>query len=441
MIKKLILIGILLPLIAGLWSCKKENNTKDEPTIKAKGITSLVVNDDFSWITSRNVKFEVITEDAAGNTIANAQINVYDNYPNGNKIISAETNQNGTFKNKYNLSSKYKSITIESQGVITKIDIPDSHVWYNEILTATLVIPENKKKSINAAGSIFYPSKTGFGTIAFEDSWPHTADYDMNDLVVDYNVEAVLDPADNNYISAINMKIILRAAGAGFSNGFGISFKYWWSSSEVYDIADVTGTHLTESIISNNANGTENGTTFPSIILFDNAKTLLVGSSNTDPTKSFLTPDTLEISINFNTPVINWNLEFPLQNPFIFVDQNRGREIHLGDNYPTLLADPSLFRTSADDTEQLVIDEMYTRSVNMGGGAMKAYKTAAPHNLPWGILISDSKFVYPTERSVILDGYTYFGNWAEAWGWNYTDWYEDNSGFRDNSYLYTVGSK
>ncbi len=32
----------------------------------------------------------------------------------------------------------------------------------------------------------YYPSKTVFGTLAFEDLWPGKGDYDMNDLVVDY---------------------------------------------------------------------------------------------------------------------------------------------------------------------------------------------------------------------------------------------------------------
>ena len=37
----------------------------------------------------------------------------------------------------------------------------------------------------------YWPSKRTYATIAFEDEWPKTADYDMNDLVVNYRYNFV----------------------------------------------------------------------------------------------------------------------------------------------------------------------------------------------------------------------------------------------------------
>jgi hypothetical protein len=39
----------------------------------------------------------------------------------------------------------------------------------------------------NKAFNNYYPSKTGSASVAFEDQWPSKGDYDLNDLVVDYN--------------------------------------------------------------------------------------------------------------------------------------------------------------------------------------------------------------------------------------------------------------
>lgn len=70
-----------------------------------------------------------------------------------------------------------------------------------------------------------YPSETTYtGSLLFEDSWPYAGDYDMNDVYMGYKFETQLTQA--NTVKKIKVFFTLRAAGAGFRNGFGIQFPY-----------------------------------------------------------------------------------------------------------------------------------------------------------------------------------------------------------------------
>ena len=65
----------------------------------------------------------------------------------------------------------------------------------------------------------YYPSRSVYGTLAFEDLWPSKGDYDLNDLVVDYHFQIVTNT--QNKVVDIKPTFCVRAAGAGYNNGFG----------------------------------------------------------------------------------------------------------------------------------------------------------------------------------------------------------------------------
>ena len=108
-------------------------------------------------------------------------------------------------------------------------------------------------------------------------------------------------------------------------------------------------------------------------------------------------------------------------NPFIIVDlpAQRGVEVHLPGNPPTDLADASLFGQWADDTNP---------------SAGKYYQSTI--NLPWALDIPVS-FDYPVEQVEIINAYNHFVEWAESGGDDYTNWYEDISGYRNIENIYT----
>ncbi|MDD3665836.1 MAG: DUF4842 domain-containing protein, partial [Bacteroidales bacterium] len=61
------------------------------------------------------------------------------------------------------------------------------------------------------------------------------------------------------------------------------------------------------------------------------------------------------------------------------------------------------------------------------------YKTAS--NLPWAINILDV-FDYPNEQTEITEAYLKFGQWAESSGQQFYDWYENQSGYRNQQNIY-----
>ncbi len=78
---------------------------------------------------------------------------------------------------------------------------------------------EDYKVTVEAADTLttFYPGANRYATLAFEDNWPLTGDYDMNDVVIKYNIKTVT-VADN--IASIKISGHVAAMGASYHNGF-----------------------------------------------------------------------------------------------------------------------------------------------------------------------------------------------------------------------------
>ena len=74
-----------------------------------------------------------------------------------------------------------------------------------------------------AAFESFTPSKYGKGTIAFEDLWPTTGDYDFNDAALSYQAIAVLN--SDNLAVRLDFICNIKANGAGHTNGIGFEME------------------------------------------------------------------------------------------------------------------------------------------------------------------------------------------------------------------------
>ncbi len=278
--------------------------------------------------------------------------------------------------------------------------------------------PNDPQRAFN----YYYPSNNTYSTLAFEDNWPYKADYDFNDLVIDQRYKFVLN--GKQQMVDIYGDFIVRAIGASYKNGFGFKLNVLPNA-----IQSVSGQSITQNYITLNSNGTEAGQEKAVIIVTDNVFKQLphpgTGTGvNTTPGAPYVQPQQQTIHIAFNNPVSIGELNNPLVNPFLIVNQNRGREIHLIDNPPTTLANLDYFNTGADAS-------------NLAAGGY--YKTA--NNLPWAIELPVS-FEYTIEKEKITNAYLKFANWAETAGNDYSDWYiATDQGYRDNSKIYSHGSK
>ena len=73
--------------------------------------------------------------------------------------------------------------------------------------------------SVEGSSVNYYPSSSGWTTVAFEDNWPFEGDYDMNDLVAHLRTAVY---KTNDQVTLVNISGELSAVGAAYHNGFGI---------------------------------------------------------------------------------------------------------------------------------------------------------------------------------------------------------------------------
>jgi LruC domain-containing protein len=257
----------------------------------------------------------------------------------------------------------------------------------------------------------FYPSEGTFATLAFEDLWPARGDYDFNDLIVDYNINTLTNI--DNQVSKLRAEFVVRAIGAGFHNGFGFQLQNILST----EVSSVSGSALEEGYIYLNANGTEAGQSKATIIAFDDAWNH--GYANTDPSKAYAAPtEIIQIEINFTSPIPLDQLGLPPFNPFLIVNKQRGREIHMANYPPTDLVDPSYFGQFSDNSDP---------------ASGRYYKTET--NLPW-VLNLPSQFDYSIEKSSVDKAHLRFIEWVESGGSLYNDWYLNLLDYRNIEYIY-----
>ncbi len=262
----------------------------------------------------------------------------------------------------------------------------------------------------------WYPSQTTYSSLAFEDLWPGKGDYDFNDLVISYRFNQITNA--QNKVVQVKATLITEAMGASLHNAFGFQMPV-----APGDIESVTGIDLRHGLIDLASNNTETGQSKAVIIAYDDAYDRLPSpggtGTNTDPSQPYVTPDTMRITINMSSPVLLSVLGTPPYNPFIIVNQNRNREIHLPDKPPTDKVNGSDFGTQNDDSQP---------------ASGRYYKTS--NNLPWAMLIAD-KFEYVSERNPVNQAYLKFNTWAESSGTQYPDWFKNLSGYRNNALIYT----
>ncbi|MEM1339956.1 MAG: LruC domain-containing protein [Bacteroidota bacterium] len=273
---------------------------------------------------------------------------------------------------------------------ITDEEMEDPDTDGDGITDSNDEFPEDAEKAFEQ----FTPSKYGWGTVAFEDLWPFMGDYDFNDTAVNYRFVAIINSLNEVVELEINYEV--TSDGAGLINAFGIEFE----SIAPNQVASVTGTTLTEGYINVAPNGLEEGQNRAVVILFDNNETMLNIPS--------------QVRVRFTTPLSIAQLGIAPFNPFLIVNKDRGREIHLPNRLRTTLG---VNATDLDGVNQDIDGNYQTES-----------------RLPWAINIVH-EFRVPKERVPVNEAYNFFNQWASSGGNTYNDWYKDNIGYRNVSQL------
>ncbi|MFZ4456407.1 MAG: LruC domain-containing protein [Bacteroidales bacterium] len=266
----------------------------------------------------------------------------------------------------------------------------------------------------------YYPNASTYGSLAFEDNWPNKGDYDFNDLVLDYRIMYVTNSAGT--VKDVVPTIRVRAIGAQYRNAF--AFEINGDPSNVQSVSETYAGpgSLLNGLFSLNANGTERGQSKIVVPYFDNAYTpfgpLVSGYMNTVNGTSYIYPLQITKRITFVNPVTVASLGALPYNPFLVVNQDRGREVHKAGNTPTNLANRSLFMTFEDMTNQT--NQWYVGS----------------QNYPW-VIDTPIPFEYPAEGNRIESAYLKVNDWVTSQGASCSDWYSNTaSGYRNSGLIY-----
>lgn len=269
----------------------------------------------------------------------------------------------------------------------------------------------------SVAFASYFPSQTGWASYAFEDLYPWKGDYDMNDLVLAFR--KIIYTNSSNMATRVGFKYSVKASGSNFD----ISAAFQLDKISSTNIQSVIGQDISGiSPFSISANGTEPGISLAVIPLFnriiDATDLSDINFLNTIQTLPYQITPEKQITVRISTPVNPSDISMDNFNFFIIVNNKgsvyRGKEVHL----------PGFSYTSKMD-----------ESLILGKQLHPSDKFKFSDGMMWGIMLP-VVFEYPFEFKAVNSAYLKFEEWAQSGGINYTDWYIDNSGYRDYLNIY-----
>jgi LruC domain-containing protein len=356
------------------------------------------------------------------------------------------------------LDEEGKPVLIDSDGD----DVPDSLDEF----------PNDKDRAF----SRYYPGKTTWGTLAYEDLWPQEGDFDFNDMLIRYRTREILNA--QREVRELEVELRLDAAGAGYKNGFAINLpsipsdriasaklegskRISFAHTPIVFNETAASQHVAYKVniepLRTGVVGGQNGSVFE---IFKDA-TLLLTSDNGDKNNTAVstpgcsqqqlggpTPEPGFRNTGFNcaiAPPAEFKLtvkfkssqkSFPLPpyDPFLFRAEHKPNatpssdaflitgdkvEVHLPGKLPTSRANTSLFGTFNDRTN--------TSTSNT---------YLSDKDQPWALDIP-IEWDYPYEKLDLRTPYPNFIPWAASKGTTHKNWYAippvGNATFRANA--------
>jgi LruC domain-containing protein len=397
MMRKIMVVMIVLFTLIAFSACEKDE-------VKITSMKDLKVSEDFTFSTVRAVKLMLTSVDADQAVVPNAPFSI--SREPDKLILNGKTNSEGSFEFTITVPSYERELTLNYGTESTILTIPQD----GEI--SHLFIAQSGKSKDTL--SFFTPAEGEYGSLCFEDLWPSNGDYDINDLVLDFNVEEQYD-GDTWELTNLIFKYKLRATGARRLIGF---------ATTLPDYIVATGVPVSSNGLASWVD--EHNT----LVFFDNARDVV----NDDPAEFYNTDHgqphiaDAEIVHEITLPVTeDWGKGSKMVfvpwysapfNPFIFINHNQSYQIHLK-HYPVI---PSYMNMDLFNTEDDYSDVSYPD-----------YPESFQNDnyQPWAFYIAES-VSYPHEYGSILRAFPDFAAWALSDGFSHQDWYLNP----DPSYIY-----
>lgn len=227
------------------------------------------------------------------------------------------------------------------------------------------------------------------GILAYEDLWPSKGDYDMNDVVVKYDLTDYFN-LDEVGMTGLTGTVTFLHNGAQRKNGFG--FELDANRTDVL-FASVTSDYVCDG------QGLDETAEKATLLLFENGKNVPAGT-------------TFDIKVVYKKPVSSWGYKQAPYNPFIIINNaglTRGNwtECHLVNYSPTEKANFSLLHSNDDLSD-----------------ASRGIYYVSDSYFPFAIDLADAQDFIGAKESVRMDKeYPRFESWVMSGGKEDTDWY------------------
>jgi LruC domain-containing protein len=243
---------------------------------------------------------------------------------------------------------------------------------------------------------------------------------------LNYSIATITNAA--NKVVELKYVLIAKAIGGVLKNGFAFQLDGIVSAK----IIRVIRSKSPGNLFSLATNGVEASQQFANIPVFSNTQNLLQSAGgnfgvNVDKNFQFVTPDTTKLTLVFlenGVPALHQStitandVTLSLFNPYICLNQQRGKEVHCADRVPSSLASLAFLGTMDDKSRPT---------------ANKYYKNK--NNLPWALNIG-SNVPYAKEGKDITISYLKLAAWALSGGVVFCDWYQSKSGYINPVFLY-----
>jgi LruC domain-containing protein len=255
----------------------------------------------------------------------------------------------------------------------------------------------------SAAFSRWFPGSSSWGTLAYEDNWPRTGDYDLNDIVIRYRSREMLSAA--RQVSGLELDLRLDARGGTYRSGFALSLP-GISAAQIQSATLLKPDGSTQTLT---PLAGQKDAVFE---IFADSQVLAPppgGSGdcsvyyNTGKGCALLPFSAFKLKLKLATPVAS----FPAvpYDPFIFRTDDPGIEVHLSGQQPSGRAQAALFKTADDASTP---------------GTASTYRT--PTGLPWALHIP-GEWAYPAEFVDTVRVYPNLADWATSGGARSSNWY------------------
>lgn len=263
---------------------------------------------------------------------------------------------------------------------------------------------------------IYNPSASTKGTLLFEDSWPRLADFDMNDMVLNYRHAAKVDDF-GQLVTEVNFMFDLVSVAAKQNNGFSVMMPNI-PPSLVSSISKLNFNNQNLNTAQDINYAIEPGHTKDLVIkVFDGASTVMGGDciNNEGNSCSIGGVKVFSFTVKFTSPVKV--SDFNQISPFIIPRGQRAIETHLANQRPSAKADPKYFGMDDDG------------SVPSQGKYYLSNKKNSVGNINWAVDIPE-QIPYPKSGESMTAAYPNFVEWARSGNTIKKDWYTNAAGNR-----------